>query len=1372
MNNLPPLFSLRLHAFARLTRWLFGLLVAAWLLFFGMWALLHGWIVPRIVELRPRLEQQASQVLGVPVRIGEIRARSQGLIPSFELLNVSLLGPRGEQALLLPRILASLSPRSLWHRGFEQLYIDSPELDVRRAADGRITVAGLALGQVGSSADNATTDWLFEQTEVVIRNGLVRWTDAQRKAQTLSLTQVDLVMRNDAQRHLFRLDATPPPEWGQRFSLRARLRHPLFSLRRGQWQQWQGEVYAHFPQVDLSRLNQQADLGLDVRQGTGALRVWAEVDHASLRDVVADVALAQVVTTLEPRLPTLEMDRVSGRLGGRRRADGLEFYTQDLAFRARNGHEWPGGNIWVKLLPGTAQTPGQGEFRGEKLDLAAMAQIADHFPLPSAVRQALTGYQPQGLVQKLQASWQDGPPGDGAAALLQAQGRITQLALNRLPADQPSPWPGLDLPGLQGANLDFELKPQGGMLRLEIERGQLQLPHSLDIAPVPLDRLAADLKWQLQGSKLALDLTRLSLANADLEGEAQAHWRSPDDGVVSAEQPGTLDLHASASRLDVASLHRYLPAQMPAPARAYLREALLKGQASAVRLRIKGDLAHFPFAQARQGEFRVTGQVRNATYQYVPASLLPKGSAGWPALTQLKADVVLDRQSLSLQNASAKWLGAPGLQITRVDASLPSYDPLGTVQVDAQGKGPAAELLALLAASPVDGWLDQGLSRASANGTADYRLKLQLPLLDLDKAKVQGSIVLAGNDVQVSPALPPFSRVRGSFNFNESGFVLNGLQARFLGGDLRVDGGSRSAGAPAVAGSDAPIVLRAQGQLSADGLRAARELGPLARLGRVASGATSYSATLGFRRGVPELSLHSTLQGLGLDLPEPLRKSAEAALPLHYESSLLRDSANPATPAQRLQDQLRVELGQVFAAHYVRSLAGSDPVVLRGALALGAAAGPLGNLPEHDVQAKLVLDSLNLDAWLAVLAEPASSAPAAVPPLAAAAQRYWPSALSLHTPELQWQGRRVADVTLGMTRDGSTWRANIDARELGGYLEYRQQAQGQPAGRVYARLARLAVGPANLGDVESLLDAQPTAIPALDVVVDQLELRGKQLGRVVIDAVNHSQGPATGREVAQNEWRLNKLSIQVPEASFNATGNWAALGGPRAAAVERRRTIMNFKLDIQDAGQFLARLGMPEVFRAGKGLMEGQVGWVGSPLALDAPSLNGQFSINLENGQFLKADPGIAKLLGVLSLQSLPRRLTLDFRDVFSDGFAFDFVRGDVHIDQGQASTNNLQMKGVNAAVLMEGRADIARETQHLHVVVVPEINAGTASLVATAVNPLVGLSTFLAQLFLRKPLSQATTQEFLIDGTWTEPRIVRVEHKADSSAPPSGNAP
>jgi uncharacterized protein YhdP len=294
----------------------------------------------------------------------------------------------------------------------------------------------------------------------------------------------------------------------------------------------------------------------------------------------------------------------------------------------------------------------------------------------------------------------------------------------------------------------------------------------------------------------------------------------------------------------------------------------------------------------------------------------------------------------------------------------------------------------------------------------------------------------------------------------------------------------------------------------------------------------------------------------------------------------------------------------------------------------------------------------------------------------------------------------------------------------------------------------------------------------LDIVVDDLELRGKNLGRVEIQATN--LGVSGARDTAR-EWRLNRFNISTLDATLTATGNWtnvnaqAATGAPRPLR-ERRRTVLNFKLDVVDSGDLLKRFGMPGVIAKGKGKIEGQVSWLGSPFSPDYPSMGGGFNINMESGQFLKADPGIAKLLGVLSLQSLPRRLALDFRDVFSEGFSFDFVRGDATIEQGIARTNNLQMKGVNAAVLMEGQADISRETQSIKVVVIPEINVASASLLYSAINPLIGLTTFLANVILRRPLIEANTQEFLIDGSWADPRVTKVERKSEPT--PSNNKP
>ena len=443
-----------------------------------------------------------------------------------------------------------------------------------------------------------------------------------------------------------------------------------------------------------------------------------------------------------------------------------------------------------------------------------------------------------------------------------------------------------------------------------------------------------------------------------------------------------------------------------------------------------------------------------------------------------------------------------------------------------------------------------------------------------------------------------------------------------------------------------------------------------------------------------------------------------------------------------MRDQVQIVLGQIASASYVRDLSGAAPAVLRGTIHIGTSTGSAPPMPDSGVAAKVVLDQIPVDAWQALW--PAGSQ---VSTELGSWEGYLPNRLALQAQTLTADGRTLHQVVAGITRESSTWKASVDARELSGQIAYTLPSPAQ-AGHVYARLSRLNLPPSSIGDVESMLEAPPVSMPALDIEVADLELRGKKLGRVDIEAINSE--PRSLAASPAREWQLRKFNITVPEASFRATGRWITA----AEAGRARKTDMNFRLDITDAGALLTRLGTPGALRGGSGHLEGQIDWSGSPLALHYPSMNGHFAVQMGRGQFLKADAGAAKLLGVLSLQALPRRLLLDFRDVFSDGFAFDTVQGDVNIAKGLASARNLQIKGINALVQMEGSADIVRETQNLHVLVVPEIDAGTASLVASVLNPVVGIGTFLAQLFLRNPLVRANTQEFHIDGTWTDPRI------------------
>ena len=281
MNDPTPVPSPLLRATGAIARWSLWLLLSAWLLFGAIWGAIHLLIVPRIGDLRPQLEAVASRVLGVPVTIGAIAAQSSGLIPSFELTDVKLFDAAGREALRLPRVLAALSPQSALGLKFEQLYIDQPELDIRRAPGGKITVAGLDFSSGGSS-DGGAADWLFSQPEFVIRNGTVHWTDEMRGVPLLSLRQVDLVMRNRFHNHALRVDATPPPALGDRFTAMGVFKQPLLSLRNGRWRDWTGQLYGTFERVDVARLRRYADFGFEVAQGRGALRAWIDVSRAEI----------------------------------------------------------------------------------------------------------------------------------------------------------------------------------------------------------------------------------------------------------------------------------------------------------------------------------------------------------------------------------------------------------------------------------------------------------------------------------------------------------------------------------------------------------------------------------------------------------------------------------------------------------------------------------------------------------------------------------------------------------------------------------------------------------------------------------------------------------------------------------------------------------------------------------------------------------------------------------------------------------------------------------------------------------------------------------------------------------------------------------
>ena len=218
------------------------------------------------------------------------------------------------------------------------------------------------------------------------------------------------------------------------------------------------------------------------------------------------------------------------------------------------------------------------------------------------------------------------------------------------------------------------------------------------------------------------------------------------------------------------------------------------------------------------------------------------------------------------------------------------------------------------------------------------------------------------------------------------------------------------------------------------------------------------------------------------------------------------------------------------------------------------------------------------------------------------------------------------------------------------------------------------------------------------------------------------------------------------------------------------RTTLAFNFDASDVGKFLERIGNPEHVKGATAKLWGTLAWNGDPVNIDYPSLGGEMTLRMEDGQFLEIEPGIGKLVSLMSLQMLPRRIALDFRDVFSKGFQFDKIAASLAVKGGIMSTRDFRMTGPAAEVEMSGDIDLARETQKLYVKVIPQLG-DTASTVVGLLNPLAGVATLIAGRLLKNPLGQVFAFQYVVSGGWADPKVEKASGP-QPVPPPAADAP
>ena len=673
----------------------------------------------------------------------------------------------------------------------------------------------------------------------------------------------------------------------------------------------------------------------------------------------------------------------------------------------------------------------------------------------------------------------------------------------------------------------------------------------------------------------------------------------------------------------------------------------------------------------------------------------------WPRIENIEGDLQFRGARMAFNARQGTINGAKLSNVQGEIADLREHPEVLTVSGEAEG--PTSEFLSFIAKSPVNDMIDRFTEGMQAQGAGRLALKLTLPLEKLATSTLGGSYQFAGNQFVFERDLPPLDQASGRIEFTESSVRTPGVSGVFLGGPVTIAGASQR---------DALMRVTLQGRANMDNVRKAGGPAWMQHL----RGSADWRGVLTMKKKIPDLVIESSLQGIASSLPAPFAKTATETVPLRIERRL--------TAAQ--QDRISFSYGEIVKAELARRNDGTQMIVERGVVRLGA--GEAGEPERAGVWVRGALRMLDVDEWLAFKRSGEGEGGLSI------------AGADVRFGQLEMFGRRFSNLALTMAPQNGATQLTFAGHEIEGGATWR----GEGKGRLVARLKKFTLPAAEPKPAPPAAPkppaGKPLELPALDVVVEQFQHGEKQLGRLELNAVHQ-----------ERDWRIEKLRLSNPDSVISAEGVWQAW-------LTQPRTQMNVKMEVTDIGRTLTRWGYPPGIRRGTARIEGSLGWTGSPYDFDYPTLTGQLLVEAANGQFVKLEPGIAKLLGILSLQALPRRITLDFRDVFSEGFSFDSIAGAVKIDKGVATAENFRLQGPSARVVMNGNVDLARETQKLRVRVTPHISDSVSIAGALLGGPIVGAAAFLAQKILKDPLEQLVSFEYNVTGGWSDPQVAKVE--------------
>lgn len=1033
---------------------------------------------------------------------------------------------------------------------------------------------------------------------------------------------------------------------------------------------------------------------LEIQEGLGSAKINLHWDNDQIQKVHAQVQIYELeIKSLASQKVQL-FSRISGNIDWQHQGDNQTLSGSEILIDFPD-HLWPTTSFSLNYTP-TAE----GDYILNSVDVSYM-NIADikqlaldsGFISSEEIKKNIVSINPKGEIRGLHAK-SSGQWNDPAMISLSAEFSELDIA----------EWK--KLPGITNLLGSISWDGKQGALKLNSRQTKISLS-SVFAKPLPFNQLSGYLTWNKdEKNNWILNAKNIFIVNPDARIQATASLTLPEKDSPSINFTSTFSVS------NVANIPKYMPAKVMDPELvSWLKQALQGGSIEYAKADMHGKFSDFASGNPA-ALLQVSGILKNIDLNYAPK---------WPALRDIEGKIKFTGQEMTFDVTNATISGAPVKQLHATLDHFSDKDPT-VLNLQAHIQSTLDQGEQFLRDSPLNDVFGKELRSMQLHGPMDLTLGLSLPVKKPEEIKVQGSINTTDANLNLQEWNLALTQLQGKFQFSEQDIQATNMQARLFDEPISLSFSTKHP-----PGKASFVIADINGAVDMEVIKKWLNMASLTDYLR---GKTNYKAELHLashdKNQANEIILTSDLKGVSVTLPEQYGKKVEDT----------RDFRLDVLAAQNQPLKIKMDYGKLLSAAVMLKNQQQKWQIQSGELRLGSGANwqtKPGILISGHID---VLDWEKLQKEFSAQKTTTTISPTEL--FSTNASGFTIREVNLNIGTLHIFDHEFKNMDISIEKSKSAWELGLNSEIIRGDVtipfDTDQEAITCRFDHVYFKSSN--------SEIKSKLD--PKKIPAISFVGDDVRIDEKSFGRVRFETVPSGSG------MIVKEFNMKSKNLEL-----HATGYWQAT---------RNGDTTNFRgeASTKKLSDLLTAWGFNSTnFVAGVSDVKFDLSWPNAPFNPTEKGLSGKLSLHLGEGRVVDvgdngAKMGLGRMLSLFSLQTIPRRLSLDFSDLFEKGYSFDSMNANFNFKNGNAFTDDMRFDGPVAEIVLAGRIGLVAKDFDIKLGVTPHMTSSlpvVATFAAGGFNPIAGaIAWAFDKVISSRSVSSVTTYQYRITGPWDKP--------------------